>query len=146
MSMKDSCEVLGKDFERLPGEITAGSPAEFVEQFKALLDTAPAREYRGIVYLWLSERPIPRVKGSSKILYIGKTDGCMSDRYRRYVDTVASGKNWDRYGYVIKKYGPITFAIKSIVAPQTPKKAEGQLLEEYFKAHLEYPPVNKASS
>jgi len=148
MSTKDLFEIIRKDFIELPGKISATTSADFVDRFKKLLDMAPARQHRGVVYVYLCERPIPRVRGNSNILYIGKTNQTMRERLMRWAKTEGSDYNCSRYQYIIsKEYGPITlgYARYNILAA-TPKAAEKQLLKMYFAKHLEYPPLNRASS
>lgn len=127
----------------IPGEIAARSAEEFFAQFRELLDTAPARTLHRVFYFWLSQKPVPRTKGESRILYIGKTDGTMRSRHRRYAGTEASGDNWLRYAYMIETYGPMTFTCALCPASgNTPREVEKQTLASYFQAHLEYPPIN----
>jgi hypothetical protein len=65
----------------------------------------------------------------------------------RWAKTEGSDYNWSRYQYIIKEYGPITLGYaKYNILAATPKEAEKQLLEMYFAEHLEYPPLNRASS
>ena len=111
-----------------------------------LLDTEPARQHRGIVYLWLTERPIPRLKGESRIIYIGKTKAKLRERHRRYADVEASDQNWPNYEYIIRQFGPITFRIAHHSKfAETPKEAEKQLFKKYGELHLETPPINRTA-
>ena len=129
-------------FIKLDGEINANTSEQFTEQFRALLNTKIGREHRRIVYKWCAQNPIPRMCGESPIIYIGKTINSMFDRHHKYAETESSGNNWLRYEYIIQNYGPITVECAKC---DNPKGTEKRLLMEYFKSHLEFPPVNSSS-
>jgi hypothetical protein len=134
-------------FTKIPGQIDAATPAEFENQFRELLDTKEARLNNGVVYLWLSERPVPRLMGECRVIYIGKTDKSIRDRHYKYAKKESEGNNWLRYNYIITNFGSMTF----MVAPcgefaSNPKDAEVELLKSYFIAHLEAPPINRQMS
>lgn len=150
MNLNSFDEIISKGFIKLPLMITATIPGEFKKQFIYILDTEDARQKQGIVYVWLTEKPIPRTRGESRVLYIGKTVRTLRKRYQNnYIDKETSennDSNWIRWPYIIGHYGPITFWI----APHnlfgdSPKAAERLLLTNYFKTHLEIPPFNRMS-
>lgn len=146
MSPKDFFEAIRTDFTTLPGHISATTTGEFEKQFISMLDAEEAKNKQGIVYLWLTEKPIPRVRGKSRILYIGKTINTLRIRQRRYAKTETSGGNWIRLPHIIEHYGPVTFWIASYNSfGNSPKDAEKSLLTKYFETHLEIPPFNRMS-
>lgn len=112
--------------------------------FKRVFGAESAGKMKKIVYLWRSERPIPRLKGCSDILYIGQTKSTFRARYLPWARQHATTKaNSLKYRQVIEDYGPITISF----APfnrfgNNLLEAEGQLLWWYFQNHCEYPPIN----
>jgi hypothetical protein len=129
-------------FIKLDGEINARTSEQFTEQFRGLLNTKIAREYRCVVYKWCTQNPIPIMRDESPIIYIGKTINSMFDRHHKYAEVESSGNNWLRYEYIIQNYYPITVECAKC---DSPKDTEKRLLMEYFKSHLEVPPVNSSS-
>lgn len=130
------------DFKRLDGEITANTPEEFYEQFRAILKTNTSQECSSIVYRWCTQNSIPRLKGESPVIYIGKTSYSLFKRHHQYVKIESSGNNWLRYGHIIKNYGSITFECAQC---DNSKEMEKMLIRDYFERHLEVPPVNYSS-
>jgi len=63
----------------LPHKISCPENAE--EEFRLAFSSKESDEHKGIVYFFLSEKPIPRVLGESRILYIGKTNTSLRTRY-----------------------------------------------------------------
>lgn len=115
-----------------------------IKGFQGAFNDADATIFSSIVYIFRSEKPIPRLKGESDILYIGQTKGTIQQRYLGYCSHLTSTKaNCLKYSHVIENFGPIRIA----VAPyqrfgKTLREAEGQLLWWYFQNHCEYPPFN----
>jgi hypothetical protein len=129
----------GKGMELLDGELNAASDKEFAEQFRSVCSCPTAKTLRGVVYIWFTEGPIPRLKGNSPIVYIGKTNMTIKDRHFPHADLEASDTNWRKYDYIIKQYGPIRIACKQV---KNPREAERHFLLEYLMVHLELPPIN----
>lgn len=129
-----------KDFEVLPGAIENVS----TQAFQAVYGSPEAALAKGIVYLFLSTQPIPRLIGESRIIYIGQTKGSFKSRYFRYSGLHASSKaNKLKFEAIIREYGPITIAVCPFERfGNSLLEAEGQLLWWYFQNHCEYPPVN----
>ena len=139
-------EVLADEFEELPGKIFEyESPEKFIECWEKILGAKEAKKNTGIIYLWRSSVPVPRLKGNSDILYIGKSKNSISTRHYGCAKIEATGKrNRPRYEHILKIYGPISFHVAKFEKfSDELKKAEQKLLEEYFKVHLEYPPLNR---
>jgi hypothetical protein len=127
-------------FELLPGQIKDVS----TEAFQAVYGSAEASKSKGILYMFLSAQPIPRLVGESRVIYIGQTKGDFKGRYYKYSKLHASSKaNKLKFEAIINRYGPITIAVSPFEKfGSTLLEAEGQLLWWYFQNHCEYPPVN----
>jgi len=63
----------------VPKTISATNIDDFKTQLEALL--IESKQQRGIVYIWRTQSDIPRLKGKSPIIYIGKANGSLYDRY-----------------------------------------------------------------
>lgn len=127
-------------FRVLPERLTSVDEATF----KRVYGDDSAGIEKNIVYVLRTEKPIPRLKGESDVVYIGQTKGTFRQRYLPSAKLHATSKaNRLKFGYIVENYGSIRIAISS----HTPfgdslLKAEGQLLWWYFQNHCEYPPVN----
>jgi hypothetical protein len=115
-----------------------------VEEFQKVYGSEEAKLNKNIVYMLLSEKPIPRLIGESRILYIGQTKNSFRTRYYRYAEHHATTKaNSFKFGTILNKYGPIQVAVKHFEKyGDTLAQSEGQLLWWYFQNHGEYPPIN----
>ena len=149
--MKITCQNLEslvcEEFERLPGEINELSKVAFENVYGSEL----ASKTKNIIYFFLSSKPVPRLNGESKILYIGQTKRTFKERNNPYANKDATSKaNRLKYGLVIEKYGPIKVAFcdykkfgdSRLSADGSRRHAEGQFLWWYFQNHGEYPPIN----
>ncbi|WP_339857249.1 hypothetical protein [Pseudohongiella acticola] len=127
-------------FTVLPGVIDQVTTEAFAQVF----GSPEARKWRNIVYLLLTEEPIPRVLGESNIVYIGQTKQSFRNRYFRYSGLFANGTaNKHKYGNIIEHYGPMRIAVGTFERyGNSLREAECQLLWWYFQNHCEYPPVN----
>jgi len=98
----------------------------------------------GIVYIWRTDKLIPRLKGESNIIYIGQTKQTFKQRYKRYAKTMVTDKlNVLKYGHIINTFGSISISIARFEDfGDTLHTAEARLLECYFLNHCEYPPLN----
>lgn len=123
-------------------KITALTEEEFRVQFQRALQQAECLSLSSIVYFWKSEKSIPRVNGESNILYIGQTSKSLNGRYAGKKDFEIEVAYFNRfYRHIIHKYGFIFLEVKEV---ENPKFAEWEQLTEYYSAHLEYPPLNRA--
>ena len=122
----------------LPKIIT--SSENLAEEFKELLSSVEAKKEKGIVYFFKSQKAIPRVKGQSDILYIGKTDQTLNRRYFKYASKLASNRSGDFYKYIINNFGGLSLGY---IKTDTPKADENRYFKEYCKNFLEYPPKSK---
>ena len=113
---------------------------DLANEFKELFNSPEAKEGKGIVYFFMSEKPIPRVSGESNILYIGKTKNTIRTRYFQHSESLASKKNGIFYKYIIENYGGLKMGY---VVTETPRETENELFNEYYKTYLEYPPKSK---
>ena len=98
-----------------------------------------AKGASGVVYVFVCDKKIPRVKGKSSIVYIGQTKQNLSTRYMRYANAFCSVGNWPFFSYIIKHYGTTGIAYLRV---QDLKQAETDLLNDYYKKFKEYPPHN----
>ena len=119
--------------------LDAKTEEEFIRQFRDLL--SEAKEPRNIVYIWRTVQGIPRMKGDSPIIYIGKTVQSLYARYSRYVE-VDTKEYWGRYHYIIDKFGPISI---DVCESSDTLYTENYFLHEYHNEHLELPPLNLRS-
>jgi len=123
-------------------KISATTIDEFKEQFSKFLNQEPSKNLTKIVYFWRVEKPISRVMGESNILYIGQTNSTFTKRYsgsKAYEIETLFFTNF--YRHVINKYGSISI---EIIQTDVPKVAECEALNEYYKNHLERPPLNRS--
>ena len=123
---------------QLDGELDGQSEQELIGQMVQILSQKHAQQYKGIVYVWSTQRPIPRLRGESNIIYIGQTKKSIHGRYARFKEELA---DWSlpRYEHIISIYGPIVFFLAS---SDNPKDGEAQFLKSYYWDHLEAPPFN----
>jgi hypothetical protein len=131
--------ALGSACKDLEEELNSQTPEDFIKQFRHICSCETARTLRGILYIWWCRDPIPRLKGSSNIVYIGMTTQSFRGRHYRYAEKEGSGDNWKRYKHIIEKFGPIKVSCARVPSP---REAEERLLDRYFREHLELPPVN----
>ena len=145
----DDTALGNKGFRKLAGNLNSRDRAEFENQFRDLFSSSEARHAKGVVYAWVTQKPIPRLRGESNIVYIGRTEQTLSDRQRKYAKRENSDYNWARYEFIIPQFGAITVmyadaaAIAKTSEKEPEKAAEAALLNLYFKDHLEYPPLNE---
>lgn len=119
--------------------INSKTDKEFTSKYRSLVSSPLAKSERGIVYMWVTVKEIPRMHGSSNVIYIGKTINTLYERLHRWADLEGSGLNWARYKYIIDNFGPIKIIIGKT---ENPREAEKKMLKIYFEEHLEYPPMN----
>ncbi len=127
----------------LPGSIQShGSKKDYKREFRQVFGSQEAKNASNVLYVFVCEKEIPRVKSKSNVIYIGKTKQNLSRRYLKYTETFCSPYNWAFYSHVIEHYGPVRIAYLSIDTTKSLKEAETKLLEGYYKLHKEYPPKN----
>jgi hypothetical protein len=122
----------------LPHKISCSENAE--EEFRLAFSSKESDEHKGIVYFFLSEKPIPRVLGESRILYIGKTNTSLRTRYYRHSKKLFTNRSGKFYSHIIRNYGAISFGY---FLSSDPKVDERKYFREYLDKHLEYPPKSK---
>lgn len=128
----------------LPNSLGPCSKEEFRDLFRILFSSEEACQATAVVYVWFTDKAVPRLQGQSNVLYVGQTIQTLSERHRRYAARETSDYNWPRYEFVIPRYGSIVVMYAEAAAiGGTPKEAEKKLLDQYFEDHLEYPPFNR---
>lgn len=123
----------------------------------------------GVTYIYVSRRPVSRLKGSSDILYVGQTTGSISRRIQAQTTTSprrGGGDTNSRLSYILSQLGGWRcFYVDGYLWPMSPadrqrfnrvrnvftsqKKGarltfEKYLLVLYADEHLELPPLNNA--
>lgn len=115
------------------------SKAQYLSQFKQMFGSEMAKKASGVVYVFVCDKKIPRVKGESEVVYIGQTKQNLCDRWMMYAEVLCEENNWSFFSYIIEHYGTIGIAYLRV---EERKKAETDLLNDYYKHHKEYPPHN----
>ena len=127
----------------LPGSIQSHkSITDYQRQFQELFDCPEARKASNVLYAFVCEKKIPRVKSDSTVIKIGQTKQSLRTRYLKYAETFCSDYNWSFYRYVIAHYGAVRIAYLPIGSTYSLKDAETELLKDYYKLHKEVPPTN----
>jgi len=128
--------------EYLPGRLQNHQSKEgFINEFREVFGSKEAKNAWNVVYAFVCEKKIPRVKGKSNVVYIGKTEWELRHRYLPYADKFISLFNWPFFSYVIEHYGVIRIAYL-LLDKKDIKQAETDLLKDYYKQHKEPPPHN----
>ncbi len=143
MNAKDLFNKLSLPTNSLVGQLNASTPDEFANQFRELFSQDNARKAIKVVYVWATQKQIPRLSGTSDVIYIGQTVQSLCDRHHRYTGIESSGGNWDRYNHIIQNFGHINVLYAYC---ENPKNTETSFLHLYFKEHLEPPPLNSIST
>ena len=140
---------ISKSFIKLPNKINfkIGRTILSVEDFNAVTSSSEARKAKNVIYIWQTEKPIPRLKGESNIIYIGQTKRSIFARHGNSKIKATSEANVQKYNDIVKMYGAITISYIKLDDFDPKNKsnlleAEGQFLWWYFQNHSEYPPVN----
>lgn len=130
------CESIIKYFTVFEVEIDASTSDAYRRAFNCSI----AKESQNVVYMFRATREVPRLVGSSDILYIGQTKNSFSDRYGKFADKIGG---LQRNKHAVEKYGPIRLsACKFHMLGRTLLEAENQLLWWYYQNHFEFPPFN----
>ena len=116
------------------------SSTNLTDEFKELFGSDEAKQAKNVVYFFKSQKPIPRVKDKSDILYIGKTNQSLHKRYYRYSKKLASNRNGNFYRYIIENFGGLSIGYIKV---DDPKSSEAEYFKKYYDSFLEYPPKSK---
>jgi len=114
----------------------------FAERYQE--QAAKSHSHGPLVYIELTRRRIPRLKGLSRISYIGRSTGSFVDRYqnsRRYLERPI---NAFYYRHLLRSFQALTVYVYECRSEQDAKDLEGQLLAAYVSCHYELPPGNRA--
>jgi len=122
-------EILKCDYvkDRINGNlpICSENKEEFIKQYKLCLEQT--KGVNGVVYVFKSEKMVPRLKGFNNILYIGETKNDVWNRYNVKNDTE---NFWHVYNHTIKNYGSITI---DVYPTENHKGTEKNSLKIIFK-------------
>ncbi len=113
-----------------------------MREFRQVFGSQEAKDVSNVLYAFVCEKKIPRVKSESNIVYIGQTKQTLYRRYMKYAEAFCSGENSPLYRYIITHYGGIEIAYKPFGTAESLKQAETELLNDYYKLYKEYPPRN----
>lgn len=135
-------------YETLNSKIFQTNPEKIdsidVATFRRVFGNRSSDTEKGIVYVFRSDRKIPRLKGESDVLYIGQTSGTFRQRYLAHAKVFAeSPANQLKFRHILSQYGAIRISLAHFeFFGSSAVNAEGQLLWWYFQNHCEYPPLN----
>lgn len=124
-------------------KILATNVEDFEKQLKSILKSNSKDE--GIIYIWKTEKKIPRVCGESDILYIGKTTQSLNGRYNN-AKLLKIEKDYFKnvYKHVIERYGAISIEVEKFEDMTKLDNEEFTKLNNYYKTHKELPPINRS--
>ena len=131
------------DRDTLPNSIQSHkSKMDCLREFRQVFGSQEAKSASNVLYVFVCKKKIPRVKSKSNIVYIGQTKQTLYKRYMKYAEAFCSGVNSPLYRYIITHYGRIKIVYKHFPTAKSLKRAETQLLSDYYKRYKEYPPRN----
>ena len=64
-----------------------------LQQFRQVFSSQEAKDAKNVVYVFVCEKKIPRVKSENNIVYIGQTRQTLYGRYMAYAEAFCSGEN-----------------------------------------------------
>jgi hypothetical protein len=129
-----TCEFVTKEINGTR-MISSEDREKFIKEYRFALEET--KGLNAVVYVFKSEKPVPRLKESSNILYIGQTQNDAWNRINVKDDTE---RFWNVYNHTLKNHGKIYI---NIYISSDHKKTEKNFLTQYFKYHLELPPFNR---
>lgn len=134
MSSNFECEHVTQKF---PGTVKVESKEkeQFIVQYRSAI--GETKGISGVVYILKTEKPIPRIKGESEILYIGETK---HDVWSRYSAEEDANEFWSVYSHSLDNYGAI---FMDVYQTSDNKATEKVFLRQYYQMHLELPPINR---
>ena len=134
MSNNFECEHIGQKFL---GSVKIESKEKeiFINQYRSAI--GETKGIVGVVYILKTERPIPRIRGESAILYIGETK---HDVWSRYCVEEDANEFWSVYSHSLENYGAISV---DVYQTSNNELTEKRFLQQYYQSHLELPPINR---
>ncbi|OBT30678.1 hypothetical protein [Vibrio splendidus] len=126
------------DIKMLSKVITDANELE--SEFKELLGSSEASNAKSVIYFFRSIKPVPRLRGESDILYIGKTKQSIKGRYFQYARHLATGSSGCFYRYIINNFGGLRLGY---IVVDNPNEMEKYYFKEYRSTYLENPPKSK---
>lgn len=136
-NMDEFSKIMG-DVKIIP--IDVNSCNTMVDDLTRLFSSDEAGQAKGVVYFFLANKPIPRLKGESTVFYIGKTDKSLRARWLSAVKKLNSEYNRKFYDHIINEYGG--FKVGYLLSDQ-PRVDERKIFRMYTTKHLEFPPKSK---
>ncbi|MFM2589661.1 hypothetical protein [Vibrio sp. TBV020] len=127
-----------ENIKMIPKVITDTDDLE--SEFRELFGLPESANAKSVVYFFCSVNPVPRLRGQSEILYIGKTKQSLKARYFQYSKHLASGSSGCFYRYIINNYGGLRLGY---ISTDKPDAMEKQYFKEYRASYLENPPKSK---
>jgi hypothetical protein len=134
MSIDFECEHVSEKFLGSV-KIEAKEKEKFIVQYRSALEET--KGVTGVVYILKTEKPIPRIKGESEVLYIGETK---HDVWSRYSVKEDANDFWSVYRHSLDNYGAIYV---DVYQTSNNKVTERTFLQQYYQSHLELPPINR---
>lgn len=138
MTFDMNCDFIQSKFTGIKS-ISTDDVDIFKIQLKEIMKESENIE--GIIYIWRTITDIPRLRGKSEIIYIGRTKNSFYSRYISKIDNEIK-YFWDKYKYIVKEYGEITV---DIYKTENPEQTENNFLYQYKQEFLELPPLNSKS-
>ena len=114
----------------------------FAEQYQEQAEKSDS--HGPLVYMELTGRRIPRLKGLSRISYIGKSTRSFADRYENIRRDLERSVNAFFYKHLLRSFKGLTVYVCECASEKYAKDLEGQLLAAYVYYHYELPPGNRA--
>lgn len=127
-----------ENIQIIPIEVSV--PESLVSGLKRIFGSKEAGDAKSVVYFFLSKRPVPRIKGESRIIYIGQTAGTLKQRWLPKIEKLNSERNRAFYEHIIRSYGGLQVGYIHSVDPKTDERAA---FKKYMESHLEFPPKSK---
>lgn len=115
---------------------------DYLQQFRQVFSSQEAKNAHNVLYIFVCEKKIPRVKSESSVVYIGKTEQTLCRRWLKYAKVFTSDFNKAFFSYIVEHYGKIRIAYLPFDTKESLKQGERDLLKDYYELYKEFPPHN----
>ncbi|MBC99335.1 MAG: hypothetical protein CME63_16450 [Halobacteriovoraceae bacterium] len=132
--------ILGAIGDRKTSTLQLSDLEDFETAYFRLINEESALKSKNIIYLFKTLKEVPRMRGESDIVYIGKTKTSFRNRYWPIRKNEIKDFG-DRYKYLIEKFEGL-YIVFIEANDLNVNFLESVYLYEYLKKHLEYPPLN----